>query len=140
MPLLWGTWNLLWWQHVNLHDQETRDLLFHMWHFQVEYGFRGEKLLHWFKLCIHDLIRTQFQLESVTCDSDLCSPLCYTSGGETTYLNLWNSIPVAIRLCNTVTTFKICIKTYLFNLAYPMILSDSKYLVLTGFIDKMWWL
>ncbi len=32
--------------------------------------------------------------------------------------NLWNSIPVAIRLCNTVTTFKICIKTYLFNLAY----------------------
>ncbi len=29
--------------------------------------------------------------------------------------NLWNSIPVAIRLCNTVTTFKICIKIYLFN-------------------------
>ncbi len=24
--------------------------------------------------------------------------------------NLWNSIPVAIRLCNTITTFKICIK------------------------------
>ncbi len=34
--------------------------------------------------------------------------------------NLWNTIPVAIRLCNTVTTFKICIKTYLFNLAYPI--------------------
>ncbi len=33
--------------------------------------------------------------------------------------NLWNSISVTIRLCNTVTTFKICIKTYLFNLAYP---------------------
>ncbi len=33
--------------------------------------------------------------------------------------NLWNSIPVAIRLCNTATSFKICIKTYLFNLAYP---------------------
>ncbi len=37
-----------------------------MWHFQVEYGSWGEKLLHWFKLCIHDLIRTWFQLESVT--------------------------------------------------------------------------
>ncbi len=23
-------------------------------------------MLHWFKLCIHDLIRTPFQLESVT--------------------------------------------------------------------------
>ncbi len=34
--------------------------------------------------------------------------------------NLWNSIPVTIRLCNTVITFKICIKTYLFNLAYPI--------------------
>ncbi len=34
--------------------------------------------------------------------------------------NLWDSIPVVIRLCNTVTTFKICIKTYLFNLAYPI--------------------
>ncbi len=34
--------------------------------------------------------------------------------------NLCNSIPVAIRLCNTVTTFKICIKSYLFNLAYPI--------------------
>ncbi len=37
-----------------------------MWHFQVEYGSRGEKVLHWFKLCIHDLTRTLFQLESVT--------------------------------------------------------------------------
>ncbi len=27
--------------------------------------------------------------------------------------NLWNSTPVAIRLCITVSTFKICIKTYL---------------------------
>ncbi len=34
--------------------------------------------------------------------------------------NIWNSILVAIMLCNTVTTFKICIKTYLFNLAYPI--------------------
>ncbi len=34
--------------------------------------------------------------------------------------NLWNYIPEAIRLCNTVTTFKISIKTYLFNLAYPI--------------------
>ncbi len=34
--------------------------------------------------------------------------------------NLWNSIPVAIRLWNTVTTFKICIKTYMFNLVYPV--------------------
>ncbi len=34
--------------------------------------------------------------------------------------NLWNSIPVAIRLFNSVATFKICIKTYLFNLAYPI--------------------
>ncbi len=34
--------------------------------------------------------------------------------------NLWNSIPEAIRMCNTVTTFKIWIKTYLFNLAYPI--------------------
>ncbi len=34
---------------------------------QVEYGWsRGEMLLHWFKLCIHDLTRTLFQLESVT--------------------------------------------------------------------------
>ncbi len=33
---------------------------------------------------------------------------------------LWNSIPVAIRLCKIVTTFKICIQTYLFNLAYPI--------------------
>ncbi len=34
--------------------------------------------------------------------------------------NQWNSITVAIRLCNTVTTFKSCIKTYLFNRAYPI--------------------
>ncbi len=35
--------------------------------------------------------------------------------------NMWNYIPVAIRLCNIVTTFKICIKTcYLFNLGYPI--------------------
>ncbi len=40
--------------------------LVYMWHFQVEYVSRGKKLLHWFKLCIHDLIRTRFQLESVT--------------------------------------------------------------------------
>ncbi len=34
--------------------------------------------------------------------------------------NIWNSIPVDIRLCKTVTIFKIYIKTYLFNLAYPI--------------------
>ncbi len=34
--------------------------------------------------------------------------------------NSWNSILVAIRLCNTVTSFITCIKTYLFNLAYPI--------------------
>ncbi len=34
--------------------------------------------------------------------------------------NLWNSIPVATRLCNTLTTLKICIKTYLFILACPI--------------------
>ncbi len=39
-----------------------------MWHFQVEYGSWGEKLLHWFKLCIYNLIRSRFQLESVTYD------------------------------------------------------------------------
>ncbi len=50
----------------------------HMWHFQVEYGSRGEKLLHWFKLYINDLIRTLFRLESVTYDVskfDHVSPL-----------------------------------------------------------------
>ncbi len=36
-----------------------------MWHFQVEYGSQGRKLLHWFKLCINDRIKTLFQLESV---------------------------------------------------------------------------
>ncbi len=37
----------------------------------------------------------------------------------TVVANLWNSIAGAIRLCHTATTFKICIKTYLFNIAYP---------------------
>ncbi len=41
-----------------------------MWHFQVEYGSRGEKLLHWFKFCIHNLTRVLFQLESVTYTTD----------------------------------------------------------------------
>ncbi len=56
--------------------------------------------------------------------------------------NLWNSIPVTIRLCYTVTTFKICIKTYLFNLAYPINLwfHQIQNIVPTGFIDQMWWL
>ncbi len=31
-----------------------------VWHFQVEYQSRGAKLLHWFKLYIHDFLRTQF--------------------------------------------------------------------------------
>ncbi len=39
---------------------------------------------------------------------------------STAAANLWNSISVAIRLCNTVTIFKICIKTYMFNLTYPI--------------------
>ncbi len=48
---------------------------------------------------------------------------------------------VCVHSNNTVTTFKICIKTYLFfQFIQSMILSDSKYLVLTGFIDQMWWL
>ncbi len=34
--------------------------------------------------------------------------------------NIGNFIQLAIKLGNTVTTFKICIKTYLFNLAYPI--------------------
>ncbi len=45
--------------------------------------------------------------------------------GDRTFLaaaatHLWNSILVAVRLCNTVTTPKICIKSYLLNLAYPI--------------------
>ncbi len=57
----------------------------------------------------------------------ICKVLQYMQGSTviicqmvSIYLQLWNSIPGAIRLCNTVITFKICIKTYLFSLAYPI--------------------
>ena len=32
---------------------------------------------------------------------------------------LWNSLPDKIRMCESVATFKKCLKMYLFRLAYP---------------------
>ncbi len=55
-------YNSIWHYYIVIHCTWQ----YNMWHFQVEYGSRGEKLLHCFKLCIYDLTRTQCQLQSVT--------------------------------------------------------------------------
>ncbi len=60
------THNIAYHNTLNIKYRTATKPILYMWHFQVEYRTWGEKLLHWFKLCIHDLIRTRFQLESVT--------------------------------------------------------------------------